>query len=147
MTKPDMLTKKPPKSKIIDKADPIEPGTTTEESITTKEQTDVKTANKTLDIARMEEIWGPISMATPKINCTTDPLLVIPESSKPAEDDSAEPTDAPSLRILTMLRSRRRDKIDNVRACTRVNAKGDPRAWNPKEDQLATGPLSRGLWG
>ena len=70
MTRPDILTKKPPKSKIIDDADPIEPGSMTEESITTKGKTYVKTTNNTLDIARTEGIWGLISMATPQINCT-----------------------------------------------------------------------------
>ena len=62
MTETDIWTKKPLKSKVTYNADPREPGMTIK----------VNTANKTLNIATMEEIFGPISITLPQINCTTD---------------------------------------------------------------------------
>ena len=105
MTGTDIWTKIPLKSKITDNADSIEPGTTMEERITTKGQMNVNTTNKTLDITRMEEIWGPISITTPQINCKPDPLPEIAGSPRPAKNNSDEPTDAPTAQILMKLRA------------------------------------------
>ena len=77
MTETDIWTKKPLKSKVTYNADPREPGMTIK----------VNTANKTLNIATMEEICGPISITIPQINCTPDARPAIAGSPRPAKDD------------------------------------------------------------
>ena len=53
----------------------------------------------------MDEVWGPSSMALPQMNCSPSLPAAIAGSSKQAEDDSDEPTYAPSLLILAPLRA------------------------------------------
>ena len=105
------MTKVPPESKISNNAgpeEPIKPRAPVEKNTGTKARTETPPESKIFDTAEMEEIWGPSSMALPQMNCSPSSPLAIAGSSKTAEDDSDEPTYAPSLLILAPLRAGRR---------------------------------------
>ena len=54
----------------------------------TKARTDLPPESRILDTPKIEEIWGPSSMAVPQMNCSPSTPLATAGSSKPLENNS-----------------------------------------------------------